>query len=160
MKVFISHKKEDASIAQDINITLKKYGIDSYLDLLVDTLVGDGQQLTKHICTKMGECSDVFVVMSQNTKNSWWVPFEIGVASEKTIPIASYLVSYVKLPEYLEFWPRLKDSYDIYQYITIRNQVAESYSKRRALFESNQLYSKEMEIQEFYRNLKNILNKR
>lgn len=61
MKVFISHKQEDSSIAQDIQMALKGYGVDTYLDLLDDTLIGNGKQLTEHIRAKMGECSDVML---------------------------------------------------------------------------------------------------
>ncbi|WP_028509278.1 toll/interleukin-1 receptor domain-containing protein [Ruminococcus sp. NK3A76] len=159
MKVFISHKQEDSSIAQGIQMALKGYGVDTYLDLLDDTLIGNGKQLTEHIRAKMGECSDVFVVMSKNTKDSWWVPFEIGIASEKTIPIANYLVSSVSLPEYLDYWPRLKDGNDIYKYIMVRGRVSESYERTRVLFESVSSELKEMEVQEFYQELKKELNR-
>ena len=109
MKIFISHKKEDEYTAFGIQQVLENMGIEAYLDILDDTISDNGEKLTKHIRKKLRECSDVIVVLSDNTKRSWWVPFEIGMATEKDMPIANYLTSYEKLPEYLEYWPRLKN---------------------------------------------------
>ena len=101
MKIFISHKKEDEYTAFGIQQVLENMGIEAYLDILDDTISDNGEKLTKHIRKKLRECSDVIVVLSDNTKRSWWVPFEIGMATEKDMPIANYLTSYEKLPEYL-----------------------------------------------------------
>ena len=62
--------------------------------------------------------------MSEATKNSWWVPFEIGMAAQVDMPTASYLTSSVKLPDYLEYWPRLKSTSDVATYVSVRRSVS------------------------------------
>ena len=67
--------------------------------------------------------------MSEATKNSWWVPFEIGMAAQGDMPTASYLTSSVKLPDYLEYWPRLKSTSDVATYVSVRRSVAEQLKR-------------------------------
>lgn len=117
MKIFISHKKEDETTALNVQKAFANANVDVYLDILDDTITGDGENLTKHICEKLRECTHVIVILSYNTKFSWWVPFEIGVATEKEIPIVNYLINEETLPEYLEYWPCLRNEEDIPKYI-------------------------------------------
>ncbi|MDQ7792758.1 MAG: hypothetical protein RDV00_11725, partial [Clostridia bacterium] len=80
----------------------------------------------------------ILAVLSEKTKESWWVPFEIGIATEKEHTIASYLISSVRLPEYLEAWPRLRDRKDLELYCDhltkprtlLENSASTSYGKR------------------------------
>ena len=125
--------------------------------MLDDDISGDGKALTEHIKEKITKCTDVIVVLSENTKNSWWVPFEIGIATERNMRIANYLVSYIKLPDYLEYWPRLKSSGDILKYVETRKEVFVEYSRARNIYESFSRYSDASEIDEFYRRLKQKL---
>ena len=59
-------------------------------------MLHDGEELTKHIRKRL-LCTDILVIMSNNTKESWWVPFEIGMADQKDFPIISYLINDVEL---------------------------------------------------------------
>ena len=134
-------------------------GIEAYLDILDDTISDNGEKLTKHIRKKLRECSDVIVVLSDNTKRSWWVPFEIGMAKEKDMPIANYLTSYEKLPEYLEYWPRLKNQQDVKKYVEVRNKVARQVVLEKQLNHSyyDRADSNISETQKFYEELKKSL---
>lgn len=127
MKVFISHKKEDAAYALLVKRAFDNLSVDSYLDLLDDSVNNGGKTLTDHIKSNLNDCTDIIVVMSEATKKSWWVPFEIGIAAQANMPTASYLTSSVSLPEYLEYWPRLKSISDIATYVSVRKRVALSY---------------------------------
>lgn len=157
MKIFISHKQEDKSKALEIQQTLIACDIEAYLDLLDDDISENGEKLTQHIRERLSNCSDVIVVLSEKTKTSWWVPFEIGMATEKDMPIANYLVSNIQLPEYLEYWPRLKNLADVHKYVEIRNKVSEQYFRSQNIFESSSMYSYASQTQEFYRQLKRNL---
>ena len=159
MKIFISHKKEDEYTAFGIQQVLENMGIEAYLDILDDTISDNGEKLTKHIRKKLRECSDVIVVLSVNTKRSWWVPFEIGMATEKDMPIANYLTSYEKLPEYLEYWPRLKNQQDVKKYVEVRNKVARQVVLEKQLNHSyyDRADSNISETQKFYEELKKSL---
>lgn len=153
MKVFISHKQEDEIPAKNICQELSKLGVEAYLDLLEGDLLLNGEELTNHIKKRLNSCTDILVVMSEKTKESWWVPFEIGMASQKDFPIVSYLINDVELPDYLEYWPTLRRISDLDKYIKAKEMVLnESYTFNKSLFSNN--YS---ETKEFYKKLKEIL---
>lgn len=157
-KFFISHKQEDQYAALCVKDALIENGVDAYLDLLDNEICDDGEKLTNHIKSKIRECTDIIVVLSERTKFSWWVPFEIGMASQKDMPISNYLLSAQKLPDYLDYWPRLKTLDDIAEYVRTRKQTAEQVSRERAVFES--VFgdsSKISETQRFYAELKKKL---
>ena len=140
MKVFISHKKEDSLEARRIKLELDILGVEAYLDLLDSSIIGGGKSLTDHIKSQLNQCSDIIVVMSEATKNSWWVPFEIGMAAQIDMPTASYLTSSVKLPDYLEYWPRLKSVSDVATYVAVRNDVANDLKQRHPNIYSKPMY--------------------
>lgn len=156
MKIFISHKQEDNAYALGVKQVLDNCKVNAYLDVLDNEISENGDELTEHIKSKLRECTDVIVILSEKTRESWWVPFEIGMAAEKDIPIANYLISGIELPEYLEFWPRLKCQNDVLKYVTVRKKVSES-RREKFICESSSLYSAESETKEFYRKLKQEL---
>lgn len=151
MKVFISHKQEDANIAKGIYGYLTEKQIEAYLDVLDEQIVNDGEALTVHLKKKLNECSDILVVMSENTRYSQWVPFEVGMAAQTDKPTVTFLQEYVLLPEFLDFWPRLKELSDLDYYIETRQQFE---SNKRGVSESYYEYSREMDISQFYEDLK------
>lgn len=130
IKVFISHKKEDSAYALLVKRAFDDLSVESYLDLLDDSVNGGGKALTDHIKSNLNDCTDIIVVMSEATKRSWWVPFEIGMAAQTNMPTASYLTSSVSLPEYLDYWPRLKSISDIAKYVHVRKRIALNYISR------------------------------
>ena len=101
MKVFISHKKEDAALALQIKNAFNANGVLAYLDLLDSNMANEGKALTDHIKENLNKCTDIIVIMSENTKYSWWVPFEIGMSAQTDMPTASFLAENVALPSYL-----------------------------------------------------------
>lgn len=159
IKIFISHKKEDELTALKVVNTLTSADVDVYLDLLDNITADDGEKLTKHIRGKLRECTDVIVILSSNTKKSWWVPFEIGMATEKDMPIANYLISQESLPDYLTYWPRLKNQDDVLKYVEIRNKVSKQIILEKAL--NHGYYQRAdggiSETQKFYQELKKHL---
>lgn len=159
MKIFISHKKEDEQVALMVQKTLRGEGVEVYLDVLDNTITEDGEKLTKHIREKLRECTDVIVILSSKTKASWWVPFEIGMATEKDMPIANYLVNTEKLPEYLEYWPRLKNPLDVRKYVEVKKRVDTQIRIEKALHEGyyQRLDSRISDTQRFYAELKKSL---
>ena len=96
IKVFISHKQEDSVVAGVICKKLNELGIEAYLDLLDAEICTKGKELTEHIKKRLNDCSDILVVMSNKTEESWWVPFEIGMAAQKDFPVVSYLIDNIK----------------------------------------------------------------
>ena len=155
MKVFISHKNTDSTQALMLEVAFAKNGVSSYLDVLDDSINGGGKELTDHIKDNLNRCTDIIVVMSEATKESWWVPFEIGMSAQVDMPTASFLKADVILPSYLSYWPRLKTTTDVDKYVAVR---------KRTMYTVNEQYShysfserKRIETRAFYEALKREL---
>lgn len=154
MKVFISHKREDSHIAVQIKNELDRLQVSAYLDVLDDGISGKGKALTEHIKKQLNSCTDLIVVMSGSTYKSWWVPFEIGMSAQKDMPTVTFLSSTVSLPDYLEYWPRLRSTLDIGKYVKVRKQYTNGLTFR-GLSESMRMDS--ASIPDFYEKLKREL---
>lgn len=156
-KIFISHKKEDSEKAESIRNSLNESGVNAYLDLLEGNILLEGEQLTNHIKRRLNDCTDLLVVMSDKTQESWWVPFEIGMASQKDFPIVSYLLNNVKLPDYLNYWPTLENGADLLNYSeAIKNRDVLINESTKGF--NNGYFSKNASTKDFYKDLKNRLN--
>lgn len=156
MKVFISHKQEDSLTATLIAQALGKLHVSYYLDVLDSRVINSGKELTDHIKEKLNNCTDIIVVMSESTLYSQWVPFEVGMAAQLNMPTATYLQSTVKLPEFLEYWPRLKYQSDITTYVSVRRRVEQ---QNRMLYHTYETAEsrKHREVNVFYNELKREL---
>ena len=157
MKVFISHKQEDAKIASDISRELGRLNVNFYLDVL-ENITENGKALTDHIKYNLNICTDIIVVMSHNTYKSQWVPFEVGMAAQQDMPTVTYLENNVKLPDFLEYWPRLRSLTDIKKYVETKKQIEYYYGNRRyaGIFENSELRG-QSKIERFYSELKSKL---
>lgn len=156
MKVFISHQNKDSEIASQIYSKLSTYNVDAYLDTFDDSLVTNSRALTEHLKKIVRRSSDILVVMSEHTKDSWWVPFEIGIAANQDLPTVTYLHSYVRLPEYLDYWPRLKSLNDIDKYVRARNERLQETINSQESYR-NMFSAGESSTDNFYRRLKAAL---
>lgn len=82
MKVFISHQHADSQRALAVATRLKvKHGIDWYLDVIDPGVGTSGDDLADHVRRELGKCTQLLAVVSEATQKSWWVPWEIGIAS-------------------------------------------------------------------------------
>lgn len=151
MKIFISYKLQDSATANLIAKELKEIKVDYYLDVLDNSITENGKELTNHIRANLNKCTDIIVVMSNITKFSQWVPFEVGMAAQKDMPTATFLKEDVSLPDYLQYWPRLKKSTDIREYVSARNDVEREY---HAIYE---FASQQRKTEHFYDVLKQRL---
>jgi hypothetical protein len=156
MKVFISHQKADTEIALHISQRLKYiHSIDSYVDV-IDTSIGNGEDLALHIQVQMDKCTQLIAVVSEATKTSWWVPWEIGVASEKDFPLATYSSGQLLPPEYLRKWPYLRSDEDIDSYARASKSANKSFNQRRSSL--NEQVARIRSTREFYSTIRKSLN--
>ncbi len=138
-KVFISHKNTDSLLAKKVAGRVQYNGLNTYLDTIDDLLIKDGPDLADHLLRRMSECDQLIAVVSQQTMNSWWVPWEIGVGSEKSFRMASFSRSSVSLPSYLKKWPELHTDQDVDLYCkfskaterSVSGQLREAFSPER-----------------------------
>ena len=86
------------------------------MDRINDALLKDGPGLANHLLKRIDECDQLLAVVSPTTAGSWWVPWEIGVGSEKHYFLATYLHGQAELPSYLKKWPILRSMADIEKY--------------------------------------------
>lgn len=157
MNIFISHQQDDNNIAESIYNKLQEYSISAYLDVYDNDITNDGKELTEHLKQVVRKCTDIFVVMSDNTKKSSWVPFEIGMAAERDLPTVTFLRQGVSLPEYLEFWPRLTSLYDISKYLQAHMQEMREESMIKSFDSLNSNFNRMNDVNSFYKRLKNML---
>lgn len=155
MKIFISHKQEDALSAKQMASELRAINVDYYLDLLDSSVVQSGRKLTNHIKRNLNDCTDIIVIMSNLTRFSQWVPFEVGMAAQIDMPTATFLQEDVLLPDFLQYWPRLKKVSDIRKYVLARNDVDREYQQYRSIYESATYQKRKTE--RFYEVLKQRL---
>lgn len=154
IKVFISHKQEDSYTANKIANELKAMSIPYYLDILGFAATMNGKELTNHIKKNLNDCTDIIVIMSDSTRYSQWVPFEVGVSAQNDMPTATFLQGNIPLPDFLAYWPRLKQPSDIRKYIAARREVQREY-EAKYIFESAEI--RRSQTERFYNVLKQKL---
>lgn len=132
--VFISHKKEDELAAIDIGkFLMEVVGVNIYLDILDASLQTATQKendtLIVESIKKGLECSThLLCLISDNTRLSWWVPYEIGIADNKNLNIASLKLKDINdIPSFLKIHPAF---YNVDEFI--RNAV--SYTPYGTIF--------------------------
>ncbi|SDA39673.1 toll/interleukin-1 receptor domain-containing protein [Sinorhizobium sp. NFACC03] len=153
-KVFISHQHADSSLAKQIADRLRSYhSIDSYLDV-IDPNLTRGEDLARHIQQEMGKCNQLLAVISEKTRESWWVPWEIGVATEKDFPLATYAGGSTMPPEFLRKWPYLRSEYDLDLYARASKAAETSYNYKRGFGHQD---ARPSSTREFYDTLRKSL---
>jgi hypothetical protein len=104
MKVFISHFSSDIETEERHAQDLIQRGFTIYLDKY-DPGISSSRDRPLHIKTVIDTCSDMLVVITENTKSSWWVPFEIGLSTAANARISSIVYDSPQLPSFLRKWP-------------------------------------------------------
>ena len=126
IKVFISYKTDDYLTALTVKSAIERHNnFDTYLDRVDDSLLKDDPALAERLLQRIDDCDQLLAVVSCTTVESWWVPWEIGVASGKHYLLATYLQDEVELPEYLSRWPVLRSAAAIDQYCSFSRNLAE-----------------------------------
>lgn len=155
MRVFISHQHADSTLAAQLAARLRVvHQIESYVDV-IDPTIARGEDLANHIRSRMSGCTQLLAVISYSTRESQWVPWEIGVATEKDFPLATFSSTHSKPPEFLQKWPYLRTQDELDQY-------ARASKSSRMIFESYKSLKSEAEARRegansFYRALRTSL---
>lgn len=140
--IFISYNRKDGSIAQKVGDWINANdGFTSRIVGFSDSDLDDGIKLTDMLLSEIASCKQIMAVVSRNTVRSWWVPWEIGVGSEKRFKMSSYVIdedfseSLVRsLPEYITMNPILGTKDDVDEYCSAQNlRLLESFSGQRPL---------------------------
>ena len=109
-RIFVSHYNEDSASARQIASWIRDFGMNAFLDADDQDLPQeDDVEMANYIKGVINESHGLVVVTSNRTINSWWVPYEIGVADQKDLVLATYILDRTALPSYLRKWPMLSD---------------------------------------------------
>lgn len=116
--IFISHKKEDMVKAREVATYVMDCGVDIFFDendpiLSNPEINNDPLKITSIINKALTRSSHMICVVSNKTKESWWVPYEIGYVSNKP-PFTSQNIGIllvndvIQLPDYLFLAKRIQ----------------------------------------------------
>lgn len=153
MKVFISHKEQDKLVALRIQQRLaQRHQIDTYLDVIDKALTRSGEDLADYLRTQMASCTHLLAVTSAATRLSSWVPWEVGVATERAMPLATYSDG-TRPMEFLERWPYLMTDTDLDQY-AIACRSSEAIYEERARVGITRSAARSDSVREFYKRLR------
>jgi hypothetical protein len=156
VKVFLSHQKHDAELSQRIANRLRTvHGIESYLDVIDPYMGSDVNALADHIRVEMGKCTQLLAVISPYTAQSQWVPWEVGVATEKDFPLATYSGGNSLPPEFLRKWPYLRTDADLDEYARASKSAVQSYGIRKSY--QGEARARSSSTQDFHTSLRRAL---
>lgn len=128
--IFISHKYEDLKAAQEVADYITDYGFDVYLDdhdlklkKAVDS--NNSQGIVACIEDGLNTSTHILVLVTDNTRMSWWVPYETGYAKKGDKGIASLLLKKAdEFPDYLKIEKTLRDFKDLTDYLETMPKLA------------------------------------
>lgn len=130
---FISHKNEDVDAAIELgNHIMNDFGYNIYLDIYDNSLQeadknNDVDAIVESIHKGLNYSTHLLCVVTDKSKESWWIPYEIGYAQAKEKKTASIKL---KASEYLPTFLRANDSKIFY---TIKE--LDGYLSKQSLFE-------------------------
>lgn len=134
--VFISYKKEDAQAAQAIgNFLINAVGIDIYLDtndFELEEAVSEenDQKIVNSIRKGLSHSTHLLCLISDKTRLSWWVPYEIGVAETNGLDIASLKLKNIDdFPSYLKIRKTLYNTDQFLRYVSEITPLAVYFSE-------------------------------
>ena len=110
--VFVSHKSNDAPKAVRIAERISANGLSAWVDVADPSGVRDGPDLADYIRRILASSRNLLALVTSATKESWWVPFEIGIAFQQEKLLASY-GSRVNLPSFLYKWPNVQSDTEL-----------------------------------------------
>jgi len=123
--VFISHKKEDEAAAIAIgSFLVKQVGVNIYLDLndceLKEAVSAENdKKIVDSVKIGLEYSTHLLCIVSDRTKLSWWVPYEIGYAEKKGLDISPLKLKGVEdIPSYLKIKKVLYTQEDFLRYLS------------------------------------------
>lgn len=133
--IFLSHISVDKSAALAIGDYITQRGdIDVYLDvhdrdLQMAVSNGDPHGITTFIERGLSLSTHIMCIISDNTANSWWVPYELGFAKSLEKHVSSLKLKNVSLPAYLEISEIIRGTESLNIFLTrLRKGLSKSAS--------------------------------
>ncbi len=121
--IFLSHINIDKEAAIAIGDFITDRGIDIYLDVYDECLreaagAGDAGWITDCIEKGLSRCTHMMCIVSEDTKNSWWVPYEVGYGKKSSQELSTlYLKDVSDIPAYLKVTRQIESLGDLARYL-------------------------------------------
>ena len=159
--IFICHQHKDKPVCRKIASYLRNAGVDVFFDeedqqLQVAVQKRDPFGITRRIKEGIESSSHMLCVVSQNTSESKWVPFEIGYGHAKLVlknanrdSVSLIRVSTLilrdlakkDLPEYMQVTYVMKDIHSINEYVAKLRNTSTWILENRGELKSHNDYS-------------------
>ncbi|ODY52518.1 hypothetical protein BBM25_11425 [Vibrio parahaemolyticus] len=123
--IFLSHISIDKESAVEIGDYITRSDIDIYLDIYDEGLQRavasqDAKKITQFIQEGINRSTHLLCLISNDTKNSWWVPYELGYGKCASKEVASLSLKEVDyLPEYLSSEKILQGTASLNRYLEL-----------------------------------------
>ena len=93
-------------------------GLTVWIDAIDMKHVADDERMVRRIEDAIAHATSLIAIVTDVTNESWWVPFEIGLAYEKEKQLASYCedASQIDIPSFLWSWPLIEDHVGLHQW--------------------------------------------
>lgn len=128
--VFVSHSSADKAAARKLADWLMEQGVNVYFDehdqvLRAAAASGEDKAIVQCIHDGLDKSTHAICVISKNTTNSQWVPYEMGYSASRNHPLALVQLAEVKeLPSFYKVASVIKDLADLIQYV---NKILAGY---------------------------------
>ena len=132
--VFVSHTTSDDALAGSVAECLRRQGLTAWVDSDFLSQNDDGPSMASHIAAVIKRSFCLLAVVTNATSNSWWVPFEIGVASTSHRFLSTYGNPESPLPSFLAAWPRVKRYDELPSWCSVILQRKLQYDVSRGAF--------------------------
>ena len=106
--VFVSHTTREDDLATEVAISIQSQGLTTWVDSDYLAADHDGPEMASKIQEAINRSYCLLAIVTNATKESWWVPFEIGVAWDRNKYLSTYGVPQMPLPSFLIAWPHVE----------------------------------------------------
>lgn len=121
--IFISHISKDKEAAQKISEFIMSQGYNVYLDINDEQLQRAVESENAHaitMCIENGvtKSSHIMCILSEKTKGSWWVPYEIGFGKKSNKIISTLSLKNINdIPPYLKIVENIEGIVSLHKYL-------------------------------------------
>jgi len=125
--VFVSHTTDDDRLADEVAECIQRHGLTAWVDSHHLAREDDGPAMASKIKRVIERSYCLLAVVTGATSRSWWVPFEIGVASDRNRFLSTYGDPRVSLPSFLAAWPRVRDHGELHSWCNEIKRTKDRY---------------------------------
>ena len=126
--VFVSHTTKDDDLAEEVAKCIRSFGLTAWVDSDHLDCKDDGPGMASKIQGAIRRSYCLLAVVTSATSASWWVPFEIGIASDRSRYLSTYGDPRVGLPSFLAAWPRVRNHDELHAWCKEVKQKKTMYS--------------------------------